>query len=70
MSKLTKSQQERLWFLRRFAATPGWSINTRAGKKWDAHLASLVKQRLLERDDGMYRITEAGRQALSTEGEG
>lgn len=69
MSRLTKAQEERLWFLQRWARFPGWSINVRAGRKWEAHIKALVKQGLLERGDGsmetMFRITPAGRAALN-----
>lgn len=67
---MSEAHKERLWFLRAWAGS-GWRQNHRPGKKWDAHLAYLVKHGLLEEGPGalagMYRITEAGQVALGAE---
>lgn len=69
--KLTKAQAERLWLLKDWRSG-GWRINLRGALKWERAVSVLVTQGLLERGGeglgAMYRITEAGRQALS-EGE-
>lgn len=65
---MTEAQRERLWFLKGWA-TGGWRINVRHAKKWEAIIAALVKQGLLEQSGegraAMYRITDAGLAALS-----
>lgn len=71
MTKLTLTP-ERLWWLKKFGLG-GWTIGhgmLSGVKKWDAHSSALVKMGLLETEPGYgntYRITDAGRAALSLE---
>lgn len=68
---MSAAHQERLWFLRDWRMG-GWRQNMRPGKKWDAHLAYLVKHGLLEEGpgamSGMFRITDAGLTAIGEDG--
>lgn len=65
-----KLTSERLWWLKGFGEF-GWTMGRpmMAGiKKWAAHTTALVKMGLLEGDgSGLYRVTPAGRSALSKE---
>jgi len=59
------AQTERLWYLRRLGS--GWTASHVGchGKKWDNHRSKLLKDGLLEKDEnGMSRVTDAGRAAL------
>lgn len=68
-----KLTTERRWWLSGFAAG-GWTMgrpNMAAIGKWKAHSAALVKMGLLEVDeysDVTFRITDAGRLALQSNG--
>jgi len=69
MGNQVKLSTERRWWLSKWSGY-GWSIADpiRMGvKKWKRHTEALVKAGLLEEDRGLYRITEAGRAALSLE---
>ena len=59
---MSKIEEERMWFLNRCWGRHGWSSHPWTGmRKWDAHVANLVKRGLLEQDDSPnWRITDLG----------
>ena len=63
-----KTQRERLWLLLVFERG-GWHNPPvlQSAKKWQAHLAKLLKEGLLEKDPEykMYRLTEAGAKVIA-----
>jgi len=72
---ISKSEQERMWYLGSFALvqnnviqSTGWKAHSFEGiKKWDRILGVLIKRGLLEADDdGMYRITDTGIDAVNS----
>lgn len=64
---MTKANDERLWLLGKFYSGQYWTFHPYRGtKKWNAHVARMVRDGLLEADAyGNHRITERGLQAIS-----
>jgi len=61
--------RDRAWYLSRYTTLPGWRIDSLDGVKiWRSHRDQLIKRGLLEQSgegrSAMFRITDAGRQAL------
>ena len=69
---MNATKKERMWFLRRWWGDGMYNSHPWVGiKRWDAHVAKLVKDGLLEpREDWsmMWRITQKGMDALAAEG--